>query len=211
IPLQLAEVGVSSPINDEANLGMIAEAFHHEEIRKSQCTVFATVREGFGTGLWINGDIFRGPSYTAGEFGHTIFDLHSTKKCHCGNTGCLESIICISSFFGKPTTEWSRYINELFLSGDKRVYDYLETLARALTNIVNSLNPEYLIVGGELSGLDPSFYKELESMIKEHALEHSGKIIKVLPSTFTHDNYLYGALYAVIEEYFIPGVIEKIK
>jgi len=197
--------------DNEANLGMIAEAFHHEEIRKSQCSVFVTVREGFGTGLWINGEIFRGPSYTAGEFGHTTFDLHSSKKCHCGNTGCLESIISISSFFGKPSSEWSKYINELFISGDKRVHEYLDILSRALVNIVNSLNPEYLIVGGELSGLDNRFYKELEKLIKGRALEHSAETVKVLPSTFTRDNYLYGALYAVIEEYLIPGVIEKIK
>ena len=67
---------------------MIAEAFHHEEIRKSQCSVFVTVREGFGTGLWINGEIFRGPSYTAGEFGHTSL-IYTVVKMSLGNTGCL--------------------------------------------------------------------------------------------------------------------------
>lgn len=198
-------------VDNEANLGMIAESFQHENIRKSKCSVFVTVREGFGTGLWINGSIFRGPSFTAGEFGHTTFDLSSNIKCHCGNTGCLENYVSISSFFGKINKDWRKHINELFISQSERINHYIELLSQALRNIVNSINPEYLIIGGELSGLVDEFYKKLEEKVKEKALEHSGSILKIMPSTFTHDTYLYGALYAVLEEYFIPKVISEIK
>ncbi|MCX7653601.1 MAG: ROK family transcriptional regulator [Fervidobacterium sp.] len=196
--------------DNEANLGMIAEAFQHEEIRKSKCSVFVTVREGVGTGLWINGEIFRGPSFTAGEFGHTIFDLSSNLKCHCGNVGCLEEYVSISSFFGKSNKDWKKHLNKLYNSNDERIENYVELLTKALTNIVNALNPEYLIIGGELSGLVEEFYKYIEKKLKEKVLEHSRNILKVLPSTFTHDTYLYGALYAVLEEYFIPETIQRL-
>ncbi|MGC8901943.1 MAG: ROK family protein [Fervidobacterium sp.] len=196
--------------DNEANLAMIAEAFQHENIRKSKCSVFVTVREGVGTGLWINGVIFRGPSFTAGEFGHTIFDLSSNVKCRSGNKGCLESYISISSYFGKVTKEWTKYLNELYSRKDKKMDSYIELLSKGLVNIVNALNPEYLIIGGELSGLPREFYNDIEKRVKKQALEHSAKILKVLPSTFTHDTYLYGALYAVIEEIFIPEAISSI-
>lgn len=197
--------------DNEANLAMIAEAFQHENIRKSKCSVFVTVREGVGTGLWINGNIFRGPSFTAGEFGHTTFDLSSNVKCHCGNTGCLETYVSISSFFGNNRKDRRKYLNELFESRNERMEHYMELLSHALRNIVNSINPEYLIIGGELSGLVDEFYNEVERRVKEKSLEHSGTVLKVMPSTFTHDTYLYGALYAVLEEYFIPKVISEIK
>lgn len=193
--------------DNEANLAMIAEAFQREEVRKSKSSVFVTIREGLGTGLWINGNIFRGPSFTAGEFGHTIFDLSSNIKCRCGNNGCMEGYVSITSYFGKLQKDWGKYLSDLYLRKDKRMQEYIELLAKALMNIVNSINPEYLIVGGELSGLPLDFYKDLEYKLKSKVLEHSASILKVLPATFTHDTYLYGALYAVIEEYFIPNVI----
>jgi len=196
--------------DNEANLAMIAEAFQREEVRKSKCSVFVTVREGFGTGLWINGELFRGPSFSAGEFGHTILNMQSSNLCRCGNYGCLETYTSISRVFGKGLKDAQSHLNKLFRKKAAEFLEYIETLSVALTNIVNAINPEYLILGGELSGLDVEFYELLEKKIKGRALENSGKILKVLPPTFTHDTYLYGALYAVIEEYFIPNVISKV-
>lgn len=203
--------GKSVYADNEANLAMVAEAFQREDVMKSKCSVFVTIREGFGTGLWINGDIFKGPSFTAGEFGHTLFNFSSGNKCVCGNYGCLEEYVSVSSFFGKSQKDWRIFLTELFVRKDKKIYDYMDTLSQALRNIVNTLNPEYVIIGGELSGLPSEFYKKLEELVKEKVLEHARYILKIIPSTFTYDTYLYGALYAVLEEYFIPQVISKIK
>ncbi|AMW33502.1 ROK family transcriptional regulator [Fervidobacterium islandicum] len=197
--------------DNEANLAMIAEAFKREEVRKSKCSVFVTVREGFGTGLWINGEIFRGPSFTAGEFGHTTIDLEGAEHCKCGKDGCIDPYISVSKNFG----EYSRNLQKFFTSEDwknsPKVLKYIDLLSKALANVVNSLNPEYLIVGGELAGLSQEFYKFLEDKVKSYSLEHASKILKILPPTFSKDTYLYGALYAAIEDYYIPKVISKIK
>uniref|UniRef100_A0A7V4KBR9 ROK family transcriptional regulator n=1 Tax=Fervidobacterium pennivorans TaxID=93466 RepID=A0A7V4KBR9_FERPE len=196
--------------DNEANLAMISEAFEREEIRSSKCSVFVTVREGFGTGLWINGSIFRGPSFTAGEFGHTTFDLFSKNICHCGNTGCVETYVSLSSFFGENYGFLKSYFSEKDWKQNPKIFEYINLLSRALSNIVNALNPEYIIIGGDLSGIDGEFYEILEEFTKRYSLEHAAKILKVLPSTFITDTYLYGALYAVIEEYLIPNIIRKI-
>ncbi|WP_241498724.1 ROK family transcriptional regulator [Fervidobacterium thailandense] len=208
--LEVSIRGVEVFLDNEANLAIIAEAFSHEEIRKSQCSVFVTVREGFGTGLWINGRIYRGPSYTAGEFGHTTIDVKSTKTCHCGNNGCIEEYTSVTSFFNTYGEHLRREINSLLQMRDKKIDEYLEILARAVANIVNALNPEYVIVGGELAGLKDEFYEELERRVKKYSLFPAAHILKVKPATFKTDTYLYGALYAVIQEVFIPRVIESI-
>jgi predicted NBD/HSP70 family sugar kinase len=196
--------------DNESNLAMISEAFEREEIRTSKCSVFVTVREGFGTGVWINGSIFRGPSFTAGEFGHTTFDVHSKNPCHCGNTGCVETYVSLSSFFGENYSYFMSYLSEKGWRENPEILKYIDLLSRALSNIVNALNPEYLIIGGDLSGLDGEFYEILEEFTKRYPLEHAAKILKVMPSTFITDTYLYGALYAVIEEYLIPHMVRKI-
>jgi len=196
--------------DNEANLAMITEAFQNENIRNSKCSVFVTVREGFGTGLWINGEIFRGPSFSAGEFGHTIIDIKSNEICHCGNRGCVEQYTSLSKYFGK-NFELKKYLKGSSIKKDSKLKEYTEILSKALVNIVNSLNPEYIIVGGELSGLPRTFYEEIEDLVKKSSLEHASKILKILPPTFTNDTYLYGAFYATIENFFIPEIIESIK
>lgn len=202
--------GVEVFVDNEANLAIIAEAFHRSEIRNSQCSVFVTVREGFGTGIWINGKIYRGPSFTAGEFGHTVIDLRSEERCHCGNKGCVENFTSVLKLFPEMGSSYPQKINELILKNDVKLVDYVEILSTALANIVNALNPEYLIIGGELVGLESSFYQRLEEMVKLKSLHHAAMILKVVPSTFTTDTYLYGALYAVFEEYLIPKVLQLI-
>lgn len=208
--LEVSVEGVDVFLDNEANLAIIAEAFQHEEIRKSQCSVFVTVREGFGTGLWINGRIYRGPSYTAGEFGHTTIDIQSKQFCHCGNNGCVEEYTSVTNFFNAYGERLRRRIDHFLQKKSTKIDEYIEILSRAIANIVNALNPEYIIIGGELAGLNDKFYQYLEERIKKYSLFPAANILKLIPATFKTDTYLYGALYAVIQEVFIPRVIENI-
>jgi len=51
--------------------------------------LFLTVSTQIGAGIVLGGQIFRGRTGTAGEFGHTILDPDSDQVCPCGNRGCL--------------------------------------------------------------------------------------------------------------------------
>ena len=54
---------------------------------------FVYGRTGVGPGLVFNGKVFRGSSTGAGEIGHTVMLLRGGEPCHCGNSGCLETLI----------------------------------------------------------------------------------------------------------------------
>ena len=47
---------------------------------------------GVGAGLVINGQLFRGASNTAGEWGHSVI-VAGGRPCRCGNQGCLEAYV----------------------------------------------------------------------------------------------------------------------
>jgi len=49
------------------------------------------IEAGVGAGLWLSGTVHRGHHTNAGEFGHTVIDLHG-PRCVCGRDGCLEVI-----------------------------------------------------------------------------------------------------------------------
>ena len=53
---------------------------------------YIKVASGVGSGLVINGQIYRGPGGTAGEIGHITLD-ESGPVCRCGNRGCLETFV----------------------------------------------------------------------------------------------------------------------
>ena len=53
--------------------------------------VYLSTMEGIGTGILINGDVYRGNHHIAGEIGHLSIDLDG-EKCNCGNTGCIELV-----------------------------------------------------------------------------------------------------------------------
>ena len=53
-------------------------------------TLFWSVRElGIGVGLVVGGEVFRGATDIAGEFGHMTI-VAGGKSCPCGNLGCWE-------------------------------------------------------------------------------------------------------------------------
>ncbi len=52
---------------------------------------FVYIGTGIGSGLTINGRLYRGSHGGAGEIGHITVDPNG-EQCSCGNYGCLETI-----------------------------------------------------------------------------------------------------------------------
>ena len=85
-PLEEA-AGLGVEIENAANACVLAAVwFDHIESRN---LVVVTVSEGIGTGILVNGQLARGFSGLAGEFGHVPLDLDG-PLCTCGSRGCWE-------------------------------------------------------------------------------------------------------------------------
>jgi len=61
--------------------------------RDSSSLVFFYGRAGVGAGLTFKGEVYRGNAMGAGEIGHMIMTLYDGELCHCGNRGCLETLV----------------------------------------------------------------------------------------------------------------------
>jgi glucokinase len=53
---------------------------------------YVTVSTGVGTGIIIDGKIYRGKNGVAGEGGHVTIDYRSPYRCGCGTLGCIEAL-----------------------------------------------------------------------------------------------------------------------
>ena len=154
--------------------------------------VYVTVSDGVGTAVVVNGELVRGHSSTAGEFGHIPLDLEG-PVCLCGARGCLETytsnIATLSRYLGVEFSAKSAHkllrssgltVADVVVrakSGEKRAVRALEATGRylgaGLAMIINAVNPGMIFLGGEVTEaweiLDPL----IRAAIRERALTTS--------------------------------------
>ena len=76
---------------NDANAGAYAETVSGAA-RGMRDVVYLTLGTGLGSGLVLNGKLYRGASGYAGEMGHTTVEPNG-RGCACGNAGCLEAYV----------------------------------------------------------------------------------------------------------------------
>ncbi len=199
--------------DNEANLSMLAEARYAADLVGVRNAVFVIVREGVGTGVMIDGKVVRGGDFSAGEFGHMIVSIDSETPCHCGNKGCWElfaSIRWANQRYGllngnNHIDKFDELLN-VAKQNDERakaiLMDHAYNVAVGVTNIVNGLNPEVVIVGGSLSTAPAWYFSRIDEIVKSRALKMATKNLKIRPTIFTDlSSNLIGAAVYAIERY----------
>lgn len=195
-------------VDNEANLSLLAEQAKSKDLKNVKDAVFIVVREGVGTGLMINGSIYRGHSFTAGEAGHMTIDIQSNVKCHCGSTGCWELYSSISwpiKDYGKKLkgkTPIEKFENLKRQKDAKRtILKFAKNLAIGIVNIVNTVNPELVVLGGEIADMPSYFYEEIQNIVNEKALEYATIGLKIRPSIFKNESSnLVGAVVIAVKD-----------
>jgi predicted NBD/HSP70 family sugar kinase len=144
-------------VDNNANLGARAE-FRSGALRGKENAVYLCIDDGIGAGLIINGKVFRGHNGSAGEFGHFTIDENG-PLCRCGNRGCLETYVggpaLIESLRGNHRGLKLHDIVVRAIAGDPKCIRAIADAGRhigvAAANLCNIVDPERLVVGGELS------------------------------------------------------------
>lgn len=161
---------------------------------------YMTVSDGVGVGIVVNGQVLRGATHTAGEFGHIPIDLLG-PKCLCGSRGCLEAhtsnLATISRYLGRPLS--SRETRELLREsgitvadvisrmrgGDAQAKAALEATAHflglGLAMVINAINPSQIIVGGEVTGVWDHIEPIVRAAIRERTLTDVAAATPVIP------------------------------
>ena len=94
VPLQKmleARLGLPAPIEHDAKAAALGE-FYFGAGRDSNDMIFIVVGTGVGAAIIINGQLYRGPTNSAGELGHITVDMNG-PACSCGSNGCLEVFV----------------------------------------------------------------------------------------------------------------------
>lgn len=153
--------------------------------------VYVTGDSGLGGGLFLGGKLYRGASGFAGEIGHLTV-VPDGRPCGCGKRGCLETYVSEAAILAdavragrSPADVWE--VAEAARAGDPALLAILERvgerLGTALAHVCNLINPEMVVLGGNLAVVAGFIVPAVERALTEHALDpvRRGMRIQVSP------------------------------
>ena len=218
--------GLDLPILIENNVKAMAlsEAFFGSG-RQANSLVFVYARAGLGSGIVINKRLLRGVDMGAGEIGHMILLSEHGKKCFCGQSGCMETLISEPALMEQAEqaarlnpngllaaslqTAEAPLTNRLFAAarlGDPQARQILDQSAKylgiALANLVNLLNPEMIVLGGLLVNGADLLLEPTRTALRNYAFADLGEKVDLHTSSFGWQAGLAGAAALVLANQF---------
>jgi predicted NBD/HSP70 family sugar kinase len=202
-----SRLGLPVQVENDANLGALAELAWGAAKGKSE-VAYIKVATGIGAGLISGGRLQHGVGGTAGEIGHTVID-GGGPVCRCGNRGCLETLASTRSIAELLTTSRaeeisSRRVLELCAAGDaaaqRLVGDAGRSIGVAVANLCNLLNPECVIVGGDLSAAGDTLLDPLRETVRRNAIPSAVEDLEIVAGVLGERAELLGALALVMHE-----------
>ncbi|MCL5266672.1 MAG: ROK family transcriptional regulator [Bacteroidetes bacterium] len=193
--------------------------------------LFLSVTDGVGGGIVINGQLYTGTAGSAGEFGHITVDDHG-PVCTCGNVGCLETLISIPSIIqsaknlladgvssairdiagGDLDTITFSTLVEAAKREDKLAYKLFTDVARYLgegiVSLVNLLNPEMIVIGGDLVQAGNLILDSVNDVLKRQALEVARKSVEIVFSELGGSACALGSVVPLIEEFVASPMLD---
>ena len=123
---------------------------------------------GCGGGIVVHGRLLTGPNALAGEWGHNPLPSPSPFEwpgppCYCGRTGCIETFlsgpglardfVALGGGDRDAREIAARAAAKTDPIADRCLARYEDRLARALTAVINILDPDVIVLGGGLSNI----------------------------------------------------------
>ncbi|MET8340184.1 ROK family protein [Streptosporangium canum] len=114
--------------------------------------VIVLIGSGVGATVVTDGTTFRGVSSSAGELGHTKIVVNG-RTCRCGGRGCLEAYVGAEAILDRAgiptrTADWQAELTGLLETGSPVLAETATYLGVGLSNLINLINPERIVIGG---------------------------------------------------------------
>ena len=207
-------LGVPVHVGNDANLGALAEV-RTGAARGASDVVYVMLSSGVGGGLVLNGSLFTGHSGMTGELGHVQVDPEGAL-CRCGNRGCLETVAGAQALLARlqPALGKKTSLAEAVArahAGDelcRRVFREAGVAAgRVAGDICNVVNPELVIVGGDLIIAGELLVDAVREGLEQTSIPAVRADVAVVAATLGDRAELLGAIGLAIEQADIASVV----
>ena len=216
------KLGLLTFVDNDVNVMALGELFFGSGIgaKNMLCVTLGT---GVGGGLILEGRLYRGSSYAAGEFGHVPINI-AGPRCNCGSWACVEAYVgnnyivrdvitqikkgektlikkLVNGKLSKITPE---IISRAARAGDrfaKEIWrDVGNKVGTGLAGVVNLLNVEKIVIGGGVAEAGKILFDSIKKTIAARAMKLPAKTVKVVKAKLRRDAGLIGAAALVLYE-----------
>jgi len=180
---------------NDANAGAIAEHRFGNHRQADHLIYVNGGPSGIGAGFVVAGGLLEGVAGYAGELGHTY--IGGGERCHCGSVGCLETEVTQAPL--------ARLLAELDGANDGTrlgtpggaerdvLNRQARSLAIALGNAINMLNPRLIVLGGFLRVFPAYAAAVLREELARRSMGAPRDLVRVVPATLGADTLMIGA------------------
>jgi glucokinase len=166
-------------IENDTNLAAQGE-YYRGAAQGEKNFVFITIGQGVGAGIFVNGSIYRGSQWTAGEIGYLRVPNISREHPTIHNYGKLEKLLGAPGILKSwqanrrgsrkhPKVNCAADVFDLAAAGNAEAKRLLKQRATLLADIVLDLalilNPSVILLGGEV-GNHPRLLQEVEVLLQ---------------------------------------------
>lgn len=212
--------GLAVDMENAANACALSEFWFGHHTDRTRNLIAVAVAEGIGVGMIFNGQLARGSSGLAGEFGHVALEENG-PKCGCGNCGCWEVFASNSAtvrYYAEAKSSGHgendpgkangvttfQDILQAADQGDQRALEALDRMAhylgRGIAMLVNGLAPEAIVVVGEVTRAWNRVEPIIADVVKRRSLPHA--MTKITASGLVPQPRLRGIIALVLQKHF---------
>ena len=161
---EILKVPVS--IDNDVNCAAFGEKWNGSG-REKENFIMLTLGTGIGGAIFIDGELYRGHSFSAGEWGNMLIEGKTFEE-----VASISGLIrLVRKYKGKG--EWNgRTIFELYDKGDREVAQavgiFFKHLAIGISNLAYIFNPETIIIGGGITDRGNEFLKEVKEEVSKY-------------------------------------------
>jgi predicted NBD/HSP70 family sugar kinase len=209
-PRNLGTTGYRLTVDNEANLGALAELWIGHPGCRAGDVLHVSAEIGIGSAILVDGHLLRGTRGFAGELGHVPVRQRG-HPCGCGGQGCLERYAGEEAVLTAVGLDPRQAIDahpgpgariallaELAAAEDPVVHRALRAagtdLGIALSGATSLLDPHAVVLGGALARLAPWLLPAVEAELGRRLSDAPA----VLVSRLGADGPLLGAAHSVV-------------
>lgn len=184
--------------------------------KDSHSAVIITLGTGVGGGVILNNKIFSGFNNAGSELGHMVI-VKDGVECTCGRKGCFEVYASATALIRETAEIIAEYPNSIIhemiennsnkisgktafvaakqgdAAGKKIVEQFIEYLGIGVSNVINMLQPEIVVIGGGISKEGENLLVPLREYVKRNIYTKEGPITKIMAARLGNDAGIIGA------------------
>ena len=204
-------------VDNDANVMALSERRGHLETHRD--LLFLKASTGIGVGVVTGGRLARGGLGAGGEIGHTKVPAAAGMACRCGETGCLESLAsgwALVQAAREAGHEVSHVRDLVALAGrgDAEARHLVREAGRRIGEVlaaaVNLLNPEAVVVGGDLAGAYDPFVAGLRESLYSQATALATRDLVIVALTHGERSGVVGCAAMALREVLDSAAVDRL-